>query len=173
MVASLLAIRGMFIALSRVDRSVLLTGGYAGVELRTVSILSAVHCGIVALAASHGIKLLSMVVLIEALLFAPTRPLLIHRYLKVPLSAYRGVRRVVLSAAIAGGVTWAVLRVFDIHGPLTYAVVVVLGGAVYVSLVMLLAQRVAHEMRHTLGLLLARRRRPEPPATPYAEALVG
>ena len=157
--------------MSRVDRSVLLTGGHAGGELKVIAAITALHCGLVAAFAGHGIKVLAGVVMIEALVIAPLRPVLIHRWLRVPYSAWSGVRRVVLSGSVASLLSLLVLSVLDVNGPATYAVVVVFGGALYAMLVLLLARPVVDETRHTLSLLLARRRRHQPTAATFAEAV--
>jgi CDP-glycerol glycerophosphotransferase (TagB/SpsB family)/O-antigen/teichoic acid export membrane protein len=159
-VATLLALRGVFVALGQLDRSVLLNAGHAGGELRLIAVLTTVHCALVAALATHGVNLLAAVLLVEALLVSPIRPYLIHRWLGVHYRAYAGTVRVTISAVLAGLITDAVLEVFSIDGAAAYGVVVFLGGALYGIFVLILARPVVNETLHALSLLRTRRLRP-------------
>jgi teichuronic acid exporter len=157
-IASLLAVRGLFTALSHMDRSVLLNAGRAGGELRVVAVLTAVHCGLVAAVAVHGVDVLALVLLVEAVLLAPLRPWLVHRWLGVPLSAYQGVLRVTASAAVAGLTVLLVVWELDAEGPARYAWVVLLGGPLYAVLLLLLARPVVTETMAALRMVAGKRR---------------
>jgi hypothetical protein len=161
-VATLLALRGVFMGVSALDRSVLLNAGHAGGELRLIAVLSAVHCGLVAVLASQGVNVLAGVLLVEAVVLAPVRPYLIRRWLGVPYRAYSGALRVTFSALLAGGAVYLTVTALSVTGLGLYVVVVGLGGLAYSVLVLVLARPVVTETRAALDLLRARRSRSSP-----------
>jgi O-antigen/teichoic acid export membrane protein len=158
-VASLLAVRGLLVALAGLDRSVLLNAGRAGGELAVITALVLVHVVVVAAVAPHGIEVLAAVVLLEAALVAPVRPVLMHRWLGVPYGTWTGVSRVLLAAVLAGAATWGVLHGLGVAGSGSYVVVGAVGGLAYAGLVLLLARSVVTEA-HSAVVMARRTRRP-------------
>jgi O-antigen/teichoic acid export membrane protein len=156
-IATFLALRGVFIGASALDRAVLLSSGHAGGELRVIAVLTGVHIALVAALASHGVNLLALVLLVEAALCSPIRPWLIRHWLSVPYRTYAPAARVAVATALAGAVTFAVLHGFDVTGVQRYAVVAVIGGGLYLSLVTLLARPVVTEAISALTHLRGRR----------------
>jgi O-antigen/teichoic acid export membrane protein len=157
-VAALLAMRGIFVALSQLDRAVLLNAGKAGGELRLIVVLTALHVVLVGALAGHGVKVLAGGLLIEAVLIAPVRPVLLHRWLDVPLTAYRGAVSVLVATACSGAVVLAVLQLLDAEGALVYALVLGVGALTYPLFVYLFARPVLRETVATLRLFRQRRR---------------
>jgi O-antigen/teichoic acid export membrane protein len=157
-VAALLAMRGIFVALSQLDRSVLLNAGKAGGELRLIALLTALHVAFVAALAGHGVKVLAVGLLIEAVLIAPVRPMLLHRWLHVPLTAYRGAVSVLVATACSGAVVLVALQLLDAKGVLVYAVVLAVGALTYPAFVFALARPVLRETVATLRLFRQRGR---------------
>ena len=156
-VAALLALRGIFVALSQLDRSVLLNAGRAGGELRLIAVLTGLHVVLVAALAVHGVHALAVGLLVEAIVLAPIRPLLLHRWLDVPLRSYTGVATLLLAAALSGGAVLGVLELTGATGLLVYAVVLGVGGVTYPLLVLLLARPVVRETLQTVKLFRNRR----------------
>jgi O-antigen/teichoic acid export membrane protein len=161
LVAAVLAMRGLLIALAGLDRSVLLNTGHAGGELRVIAGITAVHVVLVATLAPFGIEVLAVAVLVEAVVFAPLRPYLLHRWVAVPYSSYTGVSLVILSAATAGLTTLLSIDLLDLEGLGRYVAVLGGGGVAYVLLVSTLAHSVVKETLAALRLL-RQRRRPQP-----------
>jgi O-antigen/teichoic acid export membrane protein len=157
-VAALLAMRGILVALSQLDRTVLLNAGKAGGELRLIAVLTALHVVLVAALAGQGVKVLAAGLLIEAVVIAPIRPLLLHRWLGVPLRSYVGVVTVGVATALSGSVVLAVLRLLDAHGVLVYGVVLGVGLLTYPLFVLVFAGPVFRETLATLRLFRQRGR---------------
>jgi PST family polysaccharide transporter len=156
-VAALLAIRGIFVAQSQLDRSVLLNAGRAGSELRLIALLTTLHVILVAALAGHGIKVLGIALLIEAVVVSPLRPLMLHRLLHVPLSAYGPPVRVGAATAISGLLAFAALQVTAADDVAAYAVVLGVGLLTYPPLVLLLARSTFIESWGAFRLVLRRR----------------
>jgi PST family polysaccharide transporter len=155
-VAAILALRGLFTAMSSLDRAVLLNAGRAGGELRLISVITVVHCALVAVFARHGVEALAVVVLVEAVLFAPVRPYLLHRWLGVHYRCYLGAVQALVAAALAGGAALLTLRVLDVDGGAAYPTVLVVGGLAYALAVVLLARPVLRELLSALTLVRRR-----------------
>ena len=168
-VAALLALRGIFVALSQLDRSVLLNAGKAGGELRLIVVLTALHIGLVAGLASHGVEVLAAGLLIEALVIAPVRPWLLHRWLGVPLRSYAGVSALLVAAALSGGLVAGALRLLDAEGVEVYAITVAAGAVTYPLLVLLLARPVVRETLATVQLFRNRNRSSAPLQEPVQD----
>jgi O-antigen/teichoic acid export membrane protein len=156
-VAAFLALRGIFVALSQLDRSVLLNAGKAGGELRLIAVLTVVHVGLVAALASQGVEVLALGLLVEAVLVGPIRPLLLRRWLGVSLGSYQGALTVLVAAAVAGALVAVGLRLLDADGAVVYPVVLLIGGIAYPLLVLVLARPVVRETLATLQLFRRRR----------------
>ena len=157
-IAALLAVRGVFSALSQLDRTVLLNAGKAGGELRLITVLTALHIGLVAALAVHGVQALAVGLLVEAILIAPIRPMLLHRWLGVPLRSYAGIIMLLSAAGLSAGLVLGALDASDASGLLVYAVVLGVGGVTYPLLVLLLARPVVRETVQTVQLFRNRRR---------------
>lgn len=156
-VAAVLALRGIVVALAALDRVVLLNAGRAGGELVTVAVLTLLHIGVVAAFASGGLELLAGIVLLEAVLLTPLRPVLIHRWLGVPYDAYAAVVRVLGATAVSGGLAYGALAAFEVQGSASYLVVGVVGVLSYPALTVLLARPVLREASEAVALLRRRR----------------
>jgi O-antigen/teichoic acid export membrane protein len=156
-IASLLAIRGFFFGLSQLDRSVLLNAGRAGGELRLITALTVVHLALVAVVAPHGLHPLAIVLLAEAVLVTPIRPLLIHAWLGVAFRSYVAVASVTAATAVSGGCTLAALHWTHASGIAVYGVVLGCGLLTYPPLLWLLARPVLTEALSAVTLLRRRR----------------
>lgn len=157
-VAAILAMRGIFVAMSQLDRSVLLNAGKAGGEFRLIAVLTALHVVLVAVLAGHGVKVLAAGLLIEAVLIAPVRPVLLRRWLNVPLTAYRGLVQVLFATALSGATVAVALDLLDASGVAVYTVVLVGGLLTYPLFVLLFARPVARETLATVTLFRQRGR---------------
>ena len=155
-VAALLALRGIFLAQSQLDRAVLLNTGRAGSELRLIAMLTTVHVALVAALAGHGIRLLAVALLVEAVLVAPLRPMLVRKLLEVPLSAYAPSLRVGLATAVSGVLTYAALQVTDAQHAASYGVVLGVGALTYPPLLLAVARGPLHESVAALRLVVRR-----------------
>jgi O-antigen/teichoic acid export membrane protein len=156
-VAALLALRGIFVAQSQLDRAVLLNAGRAGAELRLIAVLTTVHVVLVASLAGQGIEVLGVALLAEAVLVAPLRPIYVRRLLGVPLAAYVPGVRVALATGISGLLTFLALRMTHADHVAAYGVVVAVGLLSYPPLVLLIARGPLQESWEALRLVLRRR----------------
>jgi O-antigen/teichoic acid export membrane protein len=156
-VASLLAVRGVLLGLSALDRTVLLNAGRAGSELAVIAVLTSVHLVVVAAVAQRGLTVLAAVLLVEALLVAPVRPVLLHRWLGVSYHAYDGAIRVVVATALSAAAAYLPVYALGLTGGAVYGTVLGLGLLVYPAVLVLLARPVLQEAVDTLRLARARR----------------
>jgi O-antigen/teichoic acid export membrane protein len=158
-IGGLLAVRGLPLAHQALDRAVLLSTGRAGGELRFISAATVLHCGLVAAFAHYGVRTLAWIVLAEAVVLVPIRPLLVHRWLGVPYRPYIGIARVDLATVVAGLITLGAVHGLHAHGSKVYLVVALVGGASYAALLALIARPALREAQRTVRLVRDRRRR--------------
>ena len=158
-VAALLAVRGVFVGLTALDRTVLLNAGRAGGELVVVAVLTALHLGLVAALAHRGLTELAAILLVEAALCAPVRPVLLRRWLGVRFDAYAATGRVVLATVLAGAFAYLPVWALGLEGSTVYACVLGLGALAYPLMLGAVARQVVDELVDTVRLARSQRSR--------------
>lgn len=157
-IAQITAITGSITALQWLDGNIWWSLGRPGVELTLVVIISVVHLGAVFLAAPYGLLAIALALLARTVLLAPLRVIALVRIGRMPLTIYRDIPGIALSAGAMLAAMIALDRVLPHEPALLYLLVEAAAGiAVYVVVGMLVQRSAFLELR-TDVLHIVRRR---------------
>lgn len=157
-VAAILAVYNLVLTLSGFDRSVLQATGKVGVDLALTLVMTTIHVGLVLFFASRGLEALAFALVVEALVYAPVRPLVLHRLLGVPWRTYAQTVRIALAGVVSAVAVQSVILALDLDGFRLLACVGLLGAASYTVLVWLLARSTVREVIGSLRDALRRKK---------------
>ena len=143
--AAVMALRSLLRTLTNPNGSVLLATGHPGVEAAINGTTMVVQLGLTAWL-YRDLTLLAAALSATVALTIPVRALMVRRLVGIPLTAARGVASVLLAAGTAAGVVLAVAALADLSGLAHVALVVGLGGAVYLGMIALAGRPVVRQV---------------------------
>jgi O-antigen/teichoic acid export membrane protein len=159
-VASALAVRSLVRELSQFNGSVLMATGHPSSELVVTVTTLVLQIGVVVVLAHHLVALALALAACQAV-GIPIRVVLVRRYFGVPLSTYARAAAVCLAGGLAAGAVVGAQVLLQLPGPGYVALAVLLGGAVYLGVALLVTRSLVLEalgaVRATLTHVLRRR----------------
>jgi O-antigen/teichoic acid export membrane protein len=157
-IAQITALTGAITALQWLDGNLWWSLGRPGVELTLVLIISAVHVGVVFFTAPYGLLAVAVGLLARTVLLAPLRVVALVRVGRMPLSIYRDIPGIALSAGVMLIVMVALGGVLPHQPALLYlGLEAVAGLAVYFAVGMLVQRSSFLELRTDMLHIVRRR----------------
>jgi O-antigen/teichoic acid export membrane protein len=146
--AQIITLAGVVNAIQWVDSNVWYAIGRPGTELLLTAVISAVHLGLVAAAASLGadqfgnaLVAVALAVMIRTIALSPLRFLTLRFVGGIPFTIYADLWRIATAAAVMAAAMWGVSLLLTAVPPLVFLLVeAVVGGVVYGCVVLLAAR---------------------------------
>jgi O-antigen/teichoic acid export membrane protein len=157
-IASILAIRSLVLAMSGFNRSALMATGHPGAELAVTTFMLVGHLALAYVFADDDLLLLAAVLTAWAAVSVPLRGVLVHRLLGIPARTYARTTSVLLAGGVAAAAVVGAQLLLDLDGAAYVALAVLLGGAVYLGMVLLVSRSLLLEVFGGLRSALGRRR---------------
>lgn len=174
-IAAVLAVATLFLVLGNVPRSALIATGFIGTELALTLVTVVGQVAVVLVLAERGLLAVAAGLTAFAILLWPVRIVIVRLVLGISVATSAQSLALLLAGGLAAGAVLLVDLNAEPTGLVRVAIVLVLGGAVYVGAAWLLARRIFREVVDALvSTVRGRRRRREPSATdqPAAKAPV-
>jgi len=155
-VASFLALSSLLVTIGSYDRSALLATGHPGAELRVTTVNMVIQLGLAVAFHSH-LELLAATLVVSSGLMIPVRLVVVRRLLGVPVRGFAPTAAVFLAAGVAAAAVLGAAAAFDLSDLAYVVLAVVLGAAVYLGMVLLVARPLLLELVGLVQAVVRRR----------------